>query len=520
MLYAGSDDGVYRVPVAQDETATRVLDAERVYRVRQFDALDGLFAASQSGLYHATDGGDWRDLDVPEDAVYSVVAAPSGDRLYAGTRPAHVYAADTSSGLPTGAEDWQALEGFEALREKTDWGLPRHDGKAQIRSLCTHPDAPERLVAGLEVGGVFVSDDRGETWTGRHVEGFDVPHPGDVHHLSLGDSETFVAATGSGLFRSTDAGRNWTRLDTGHSQQYFREAFVQEGIVYAGAAHGPSPTWDEDTDHALLESNDGEPAQSVSSPVPVELAIGWCLGDGTVTREQLAKFVAIGLEWPALTESMRDPERAAALTDWALAGGAGEVDPADERGGRDGQDRRRPRDPLAQRRAVVPVGVDRDGSATPRQLDRDRGYFIEVGDHAVDGELAGQLPPPVLGVLGEGLPRPAAGQVTGKLEDEPPVAHPQLLRVVRPRPVAAGDRDLRPAAQPGPDPRLARPGRERDGREDHQDRNPHHDHGARTVPHSSPPRAGVVPLALRYSPAGGRRGVRIVRSGRDVGKRM
>jgi len=43
--------------------------------------------------------------------------------------------------------------------------------------------------------------------------------------------------------------------------------------------------------------------------------------DGTVTREQLAKFVAIGLEWPALTESMRDPERAAALTEWALSDG-------------------------------------------------------------------------------------------------------------------------------------------------------------------------------------------------------
>lgn len=283
MLYAGSDDGVYQVPTESDETATRVLEAERVYRLRQFAEVDGLFAASQSGLYHTADGSDWRRLNVPEDGVYSVVASPSGETLYAGTRPAHVYEADIGDGLPSDGAEWQALAGFEELREITDWGLPRHDGVAQVRSLCTHPDAPERIVAGLEVGGVFLSDDRGANWRGRHVEGFDVPHPDDVHHLSLGDSDGFVSATGSGLFQSTDAGQNWTRLDEGLSQTYFREAFVHEGVVYAGGAHGPSPTWDEDTDHVLFESHDGDTAQSVESPVPEELAIGWCVTDGDVT---------------------------------------------------------------------------------------------------------------------------------------------------------------------------------------------------------------------------------------------
>lgn len=279
MLYAGSDDGVYRVDA---ESTTKVLDAERVYRVRRFDSVDGLFAAGTSGLYHTADGEQWSRLDVPESSVYSVTADPSGSRLYAGTRPARIYSADLANGLPTVSDDWTELPGFKALRERADWGLPRHDGEAQVRSLQTHPDAPDRLVAGLEVGGVFVSDDGGDSWVARHPTAVGSEHPDDVHELVLGDSETFVVATGDGLLWTDDAGRSWRRLDTGHSQRYVRGALVHDGGVYAGGAHGPSPTWDENTDHAIFESRDGETVESIPSSVPDELVVGGCVDDGEI----------------------------------------------------------------------------------------------------------------------------------------------------------------------------------------------------------------------------------------------
>jgi len=279
MLYAGSDDGVYRIDA---ESTRKVLDAGRVYRVRQFDGVGGVFATGESGLYHTADGEQWSQLSVPESSVYSVTTDPSGRTLYAGTRPARIYSADLSAGLPAESADWAELDGFRDLREQADWGLPRHDGKAQVRSLQTHPDAPERIVAGLEVGGVFVSDDGGDTWVARHASDVDSEHPDDVHELVIDDSETFVTATGDGLFRTADAGRTWRRLDTGHSQRYFRGALVHDGVVYAGGAHGPSPTWDENTDHAIFESHDGETVETVLSPVPDELVVGGCVADGEV----------------------------------------------------------------------------------------------------------------------------------------------------------------------------------------------------------------------------------------------
>jgi hypothetical protein len=284
MLYAGSDDGVYRVADVTEPGETRaekVLDAEQAYRIKSFDGIDGIFATSESGLFYSPDGDDWQRLPVPEEQVYAVTASPDGERVYAGTRPARLFVAEWA-GAPTDPDDWQEVDGFRELREQTDWGIPRHDGMAQVRSLRTHPDEPERIVVGIEVGGVHVSDDSGETWQDRHIEGFDAPHTDDIHHLELEDCESFVASTGSGLYRSTDAGRSWTRLDTDFSQRYFRESFAHEGIIYAGAAPSSTASWAEDDTHVLTVSRDGDAAELADWPTPEAVPIGWALVDGEV----------------------------------------------------------------------------------------------------------------------------------------------------------------------------------------------------------------------------------------------
>ncbi|MEF8830558.1 MAG: WD40 repeat domain-containing protein [Halobacteriales archaeon] len=280
MLVAGSDDGVYRIADVDDadgRVAEKVSDAGRVMRVRTFDGGVGVFAASETGLYHSTDGATWTDLQVPRDRVYAVTASPDGDRLYAGTRPAHLYATsvvpDDGSGPDEG--DWTELAGFRELPGADDWGLERHDHEAQVRSLRVHSDAPDRVVAGVEVGGVHVSEDRGETWTPRRIEGFDAPHTDDIHHLLVSEADTFVASTGSGLYRTTDAGRSWRRLDRDHDRRYFRGAYVHDGRLYAGGAPGSSSSWADST-HALFVSDDGRTVESVSYPRPEELIIHWC----------------------------------------------------------------------------------------------------------------------------------------------------------------------------------------------------------------------------------------------------
>jgi hypothetical protein len=279
MLYAGSGDGVYRVPADgtfDDDQVEHVLDSERVMRLERFDALDGLFAATAGGLYHSPDGDVWRDLAVPEPGVYSVGATPDGSRLYAGTRPAAIYVAEVDGELADGGLDWRELDAFQDLPSRDDWQLPRHENLAQVRDV--HALGGGRLVAGVEVGGVHVSEDSGRSWAERR-DGVD----DDVHELHVVDSETWVAACGFGAFRTTDAGESWTRLDEGFEQGYCRSAFSFEGDLYVGAATSSSGNWNEpDEEPAFYVSRDGGAFERVAYPTPDEVVTGMTSVDGSV----------------------------------------------------------------------------------------------------------------------------------------------------------------------------------------------------------------------------------------------
>ena len=197
---------------------------------------------------------------------------PLEERLYAGTHPAHLYIS-TDAG-----ETWTELEGLQALPSRSEWHTPRHRNEAHVRGLRTAGE--DRLVAGIEVGGVHVSDDGGETWTERRSGLHD-----DVHHV-LVDGEQWFASTGDGLYRSGDEGRTWRRLDRDLEGRYFRETHCHDGRLFAAATAGPPPTWDgpRDTDAALYESRgDGATPRPVEyAGGPGEFVLSWATAGGDV----------------------------------------------------------------------------------------------------------------------------------------------------------------------------------------------------------------------------------------------
>lgn len=304
MLIAGTEDGAYRVTGVTDSrdiAVQKVLDAPRVERVRRFAAVDGLFAATEAGLYYSANGRDWVDQRVPEETVWAVTVSPDGERIYAGTVPSHVYVSSLpADGISPQNLDWRELEGFRQLPSRDEWGVPRHNNMARVRDLCIHPESPKRLIAGVEPGGFHVSTDGGETWEERK----DGVHE-DIHSLHVVDDGEYLAATGVGLYRTVNAGRTWTRLDENVKQRYFRTVYQYDGILYAaGACVPPSNHWEtSEADPALFKCRDGGPLERIDAPRPDEVVVGWTTTDealigathrGTLLRKQRDTWKIVG----------------------------------------------------------------------------------------------------------------------------------------------------------------------------------------------------------------------------------
>lgn len=297
-LLIGTNRGVYRVPVEKMDEAKQVLDTKQVLRVRRFSGE--IFAATRSGLFRSTDRGEnWANLNVPRKEVYSVYQEVQNNKLYAGTHPAHLYISDDQGG------SWRELEGLQNLPSRNTWHTPRHRDEAHVRSLGGHPDVPGRLIAGIEVGGVHVSEDGGETWTERR----DGLHD-DIHHVLIVKADEYIASTGGGLYRTRDGGRTWTRLDNDLDHTYFREAFAAGGRLYAAAARSAPPAWRgiRGADGALFESTDGgDTFQAVAYPgQPEDFILAWTASeiddrdvfagtrDGYILRKTENKWICIG----------------------------------------------------------------------------------------------------------------------------------------------------------------------------------------------------------------------------------
>ncbi|MES3517294.1 MAG: glycosyl hydrolase [Natronomonas sp.] len=282
----GTRTGVFRAAIDAIDDAVRVLDSDRVMRLRAFD--DGVYAATRSGLYRSGDDGrSWTRIETPRRRV-STVHRADGGRLYIGTRPAEIYASDDDGA------SWTSMDGFG---DGDRWRAPGNDDEATLRALTA---TTGRLLAGVEVGGVYVSDDGGQSWVERS------PRSADVHHLLVDDERVF-ASTGGGLYRSRNLGRSWTRLDSRLDHRYFREATVHEGCLYTAATVGPPPSWDgpRNTDAGLYESHDGgdtlRPVEYAGGPG--EFVLSWATGAnsvyggttaGSVIERQSGTWLGIG----------------------------------------------------------------------------------------------------------------------------------------------------------------------------------------------------------------------------------
>jgi len=208
-----------------------------------------ILAGTTEGIWRSTDNGQtWNKANKNLTIRYVRWMAASSKTpkiILVGTEPAGIFVSRD------GAKTWRSAPEVGELRDANGWFLPYSSEAGCVRGFAIAgptSDQP-RVYAAVEVGGVFVSDDSGNSW--QLVDGSDgkpdmnrdlgsLIHP-DVHSITVhpASSDLVTAATGGGLYRSIDGGRSWKIL----YRCYIRAAWVDPADskhIIAGPADGVS----------------------------------------------------------------------------------------------------------------------------------------------------------------------------------------------------------------------------------------------------------------------------------------
>jgi hypothetical protein len=182
--------------------------------------------SNQGVVYAGThDQGVWRSADYGKTWVASgmqgqivkslAVSPVDSSLLFAGVKPAGVFRSRD------GGRTWQEMEGFKRIPNRWWWFSPAEppDMRPYVIALALSPDDPDVLLAGVEFGGVFRSNDGGETWS-RHLRGAVRDCHSLKFHPTEGDFVYQAGGSGGGASWSRDAGLTWQKAGRGLTKHY------------------------------------------------------------------------------------------------------------------------------------------------------------------------------------------------------------------------------------------------------------------------------------------------------------
>jgi hypothetical protein len=241
-LLIGYTDGLVRVG-AGGEGAEWVLKGPPVQMLAADpNRPERLYAATLGeGLWRSEDAGQSfeRLAGLENDLVWSV-AVSSCDRdaagygaIYAGTQMSALYRS------LDGGESFEELTSVQELESKPHWAFPPAPSTHHVHQITLDITDPDTVVFGVELGGVYCSRNRGESWVRTDAD----PDP---HTLRTHPREPARMYEGGGAYPclSRDGGGSWEQALDGLPDEirYFYSLAVDSGDpdnVIVSAARDP-----------------------------------------------------------------------------------------------------------------------------------------------------------------------------------------------------------------------------------------------------------------------------------------
>jgi photosystem II stability/assembly factor-like uncharacterized protein len=192
-----------------------------------------LVGAPGSGAWlSGDDGATWQQVPLPERDVFAVAISRADGALYAGTEPSRLFVSRDSV-------TWDELEALQEIPSRDRWSFPPRPWTHHVRWVAPDPHRAERLLVGIELGGLMYSDDAGATFS-DHRQGA----KRDAHSLAWHPrvEDRAYQAAGDGAAWSSDGGRSWEAVDAGRDLPYCWALAVDPadaGRWYVSAASGP-----------------------------------------------------------------------------------------------------------------------------------------------------------------------------------------------------------------------------------------------------------------------------------------
>jgi photosystem II stability/assembly factor-like uncharacterized protein len=281
-LYLATGDGFVRVADAESGDQgeeTLVGSGAQCLAVDPRDPDVVYVGCRGSGVARTSDGGrSWEPAaELPERDVFAVAVSAADGTLYAGTEPSRLFRSRD------GGESFEELTALQDIPSRPRWSFPPRPWTSHVRWIAPDPHDADRLLVGIELGGLMYSDDGGATFSDHR--------PGaqpDVHALAWHPTAEGRAyeAGGGGASWSHDAGRSWEPADAGRDDRYVWGLALDPDDPdrwYVSAAPGPGAAHGDGPAGARLYRWEGEgPWRQLTEPLdamPYALA---AMRDGTV----------------------------------------------------------------------------------------------------------------------------------------------------------------------------------------------------------------------------------------------